>query len=161
MPQRREPFGDELRGRGRHGHDAHTALERRQHFLEIVGVTDAHAVPPRADERRVRIEDAADVELLFAVFEERRERVTEIAEADDRDAPVAIEAEQPRQFAHERDHAIALTAPAEGAQPREVLAHLRRRNAAADAHRELLGCQHRDAVSHRVFQAAVVKEESG
>ena len=95
-------------------------------LLQIVDVVDRHAAARLlADLRAQVVEQRRDLEAFLAEARVVGEREAEIAGADDRDAQLAIEAEDLAQMPLEIADVVADAADAELAEVGEVLADLR------------------------------------
>ena len=95
-------------------------------LLQIVDVVDRHAAARLlADLRAQVVEQRGDLEAFLPEAGIVGEREAEIAGADDRDAQLAIEAENLAQVALQIADVVADAAHAELAEVREVLADLR------------------------------------
>jgi hypothetical protein len=111
-----------------------------------------------SDLRRILVEDGRDAEALpreAAVVKERR---TEIAEADERYRPLAIEAEDPLELGLEPRDVIADAADPEFAEVGEVLSNLRR--VEIEAVGQLLRGHRLDAVFFELQQAPGIDRET-
>ena len=126
MPAATTRFEDVLRGRRRHGDDGDADAVAPRDLLQIVDVVDRHAAARLlADLLAQVVEERRDLEAFLAEARIVGEREAEVAGAHDRDAQLAIEAEDLAQVALQIADVVADAADAELAEVREVLANLR------------------------------------
>src|SRR5262245_13522629 len=117
---------DVLGGGGGHGDDADADGVAPRDLLQIVDVVDRHAAArPLAHLRAQVVEERDDLEAFLAKARVIGQREPEVAGAHDRDAQLAIEAEDLPQVALEIAHVIAHAADAELAEVGEVFSDLR------------------------------------
>ena len=110
-----------------HGDDGDADAVAARVLLQIVDVEDRHAAARLlADLRAQVVEQRHDLEALLTEAGIVGEREAEVAGADDRDAQLAIEAEDLAQVTLEIADVVADAADAELAEVGEVLANLRR-----------------------------------
>ena len=111
---------------GRHGDDGDADAVAPRDLLEIVDVVDRHAAARLlADLVAQGVEQRRDLEPFLAEAGIVGEREAEVAGAHDRDAQLAIEAEDLPQVALQIADVVADAADAELAEVGEVLANLR------------------------------------
>src|SRR5262245_7787003 len=125
---------------------------------EIAAREDRRQLDLGPDLRRSLIKDGRDAEALTGEAPVVEQRRAEVAEADERHRPLAIEPEDPLQLSFQAGDVVADAADAELAEVGKVLADLRR--VEVEAVRQLLRRHGLDAVFLELQQAPGVHRET-
>lgn len=158
----RDPGGNELVGRllgvgGGHGDHAELNAFSMHDFGEIRGIVDRNAFDLAADDAGIAVECGHDAEALGWKSLVPQEGAAHIADADHRDGPLAIGAEDAADFSDEFVAAVADAGVAEVAEIGEVLADLG--VGEAEERGELAGAHGSAAGADQVLEFAQVEAE--
>src|SRR5688572_3588280 len=148
------PVDDTLRYISGHGNDRDVDLVAAQRIIQLRIMTDQQTVPTLSYFCHIGIENRFDVEALAAEILVSEERCADLARADQRHPPAALQPENRLESPDQLRDAVPQPAFPERAEKRKILPHLRRASAALDS--ELLAGQRGDAVVVELFEASEV-----